>query len=29
MKMRAAKMKANLEITANNGTTIILIVPSK
>jgi len=29
MKMRAAKMKASLEITTNNGTTILLIVPSK
>lgn len=29
MKMRAAKMKANLEISTNNGTTILLIVPSK
>jgi len=28
MKMRATKMKANLEITTNNGTSIILIVPS-
>jgi ligand-binding sensor domain-containing protein len=29
MKMRAAKMKAKLEIITDNGTTILLIVPEK
>jgi hypothetical protein len=29
MKMRAAKMKANLEILTDNGTTILLVVPAK